>query len=47
MNQFQLEKNLHQVKEFIASFLYGKEIALDTPNTVRNLSELAATKTIV
>jgi len=36
-----------KVKEFIANYLFGKEIELDTPNTVRNLSELDATKTIV
>ena len=36
-----------KVKEFIGNYLFGKEIALDSPNTVRNLSELEATKTII
>ncbi len=36
-----------KVKEFISSQLFGKEIELDTPNTVRNLSEVEATRTII
>lgn len=36
-----------KVKEFVAEHLFGKEVALDSPNTVRNLSELEASKTII
>lgn len=36
-----------KVKEFISSELFGKEIELETPNTVRNLSEVEATRTII
>lgn len=36
-----------KVKEFVANKLFGKEVQLDSPNTIRNLSELAASKTII
>ena len=36
-----------KVKEFVKNDLFGKEIALEDMNTLRNLSELEATKTIV
>jgi type III restriction enzyme len=36
-----------KVKEFIRSRLFGRQINLDDPNTLRNLSELAATKTLI
>jgi type III restriction enzyme len=36
-----------KVKEFVANNLYGKEIDLESPNTVRNLSELESSKTII
>lgn len=35
-----------KVKEFIQNQLFGRTVDLDDPNTLRNLSELAATKTI-
>lgn len=35
------------VRDFIRDHLFGKTVALDDPNTLRNLSELAATKTII
>ncbi|HUV15255.1 MAG TPA: type III restriction endonuclease subunit R, partial [Pelolinea sp.] len=35
------------VKEFIRLFLFNKMVDLESPNTIRNLSELAATKTII
>lgn len=36
-----------KVKEFVETELFGKTIELDDPNTIRNLSELNATKTII
>lgn len=36
-----------KVKEFVANHLFGKEIELESPNTVRNLSELEASRTII
>ena len=36
-----------RVKEFIRSYLFGREIDLDSPNTLRNLSEPPVTKTII
>lgn len=36
-----------KVKEFVKGYLFGKEINLDSLNTLRNLSELEATKTII
>jgi type III restriction enzyme len=36
-----------KVKEFIKDELFGKTIDLEDPNTLRNLSELEATKTII
>jgi len=36
-----------EVKEFVKGYLFGKEINLDSLNTLRNLSELEATKTII
>jgi type III restriction enzyme len=36
-----------KVKEFIRSRLFGHQVALDDPNTLRNLSEIAATKTLI
>lgn len=36
-----------KIKEFIADYLFGKSIELDDHNTLRNLSEINATKTIL
>ena len=36
-----------KVKGFIRDDLFGLEVDLDSPNTLRNLSELAATKTVI
>lgn len=36
-----------KVKEFIKNYLFDKKVDLEDPNTIRNLSELAATKTII
>lgn len=36
-----------KVKDFVANHLYGKEIDLESANTVRNLSELESSKTII
>lgn len=36
-----------KVKEFVKSYLFGKEVELESMNTLRNLSELQATKTII
>jgi type III restriction enzyme len=36
-----------KVKQFVAEYLFGKSIELDNLNTLRNLSELQATKTIM
>ena len=35
------------IKRFVQSHLFGREIDLEDPNTLRNLAELAATKTIL
>jgi type III restriction enzyme len=35
------------IKRFVQSHLFGREIDLENPNTLRNLAELAATKTIL
>jgi type III restriction enzyme len=36
-----------KVKSFVHSELYGREVELEAPNTMRNLSELASTRTIL
>jgi type III restriction enzyme len=36
-----------KVKAFVQSELFGKRVELEDPNTLRNLSELAATKTLL
>ncbi len=36
-----------KVKEFVQHHLFGQTVALDDPNTLRNLAELPATKTII
>lgn len=36
-----------KVKEFVQNGLFGKPVELESMNTLRNLSELAATKTII
>lgn len=36
-----------KVKGFVESELFGKTVELESPNTLRNLSELAATKTVI
>lgn len=35
------------VRDFIENHLFGATMQLDSPNTLRNLSELAATKTVI
>jgi len=36
-----------KVKVFVQDYLFGKKVDLESANTLRNLSELAATKTII
>ena len=36
-----------KVKDFVQDHLFGETVALDDPNTLRNLAELPATKTII
>lgn len=36
-----------KIKTFIRDSLFGKTVDLNTPNTIRNLSELAVTKTVI
>jgi len=36
-----------KVKEFTQGYLFDRQVELDSPNTLRNLSELAATKTLI
>ena len=36
-----------KMKEFVSKYLFIKEIEIDDLNTLRNLSELEATKTII
>ena len=36
-----------KVKQFVQNRLFGREVELEHPNTLRNLSELAATKTLI
>ncbi|MDG2989648.1 DEAD/DEAH box helicase family protein [Candidatus Synechococcus calcipolaris G9] len=36
-----------KVKVFVRDLLFGMSVELESPNTIRNLSELAATKTII
>jgi type III restriction enzyme len=36
-----------KVKEFVQNQLFDRSVELDSPNTLRNLSELAATKTLI
>jgi len=36
-----------KVKSFVETELFGQRVELDSPNTLRNLSELAATKTLL
>ncbi|MFA5784790.1 MAG: DEAD/DEAH box helicase family protein [Phycisphaerae bacterium] len=35
------------IKKFVADYLFGKSIELDSPNTLRNLSEIHVTKTVM
>ncbi len=36
-----------KIKEFVQYYLFEQQVELDNPNTLRNLSELAATKTLL
>jgi type III restriction enzyme len=36
-----------KVKEFVQDYLFDRKVQLESPNTLRNLSELAATKTLL
>jgi type III restriction enzyme len=36
-----------KMKDFVRHHLFGKSVDMDSPNTLRNLSELAATKTVL
>ena len=36
-----------KVKAFVQNDLFGKPVEMESPNTLRNLSELAATKTVI
>lgn len=36
-----------KVKDFVQNRLFGETVALDDPNTLRNLSEVPATKTVI
>lgn len=36
-----------KVKPFVRDHLFGQEVDLESPNTLRNLSEIAATRTIL
>lgn len=36
-----------KVKSFVKNELFGQHVELDSPNTLRNLSELSATKTVI
>ncbi|TQE99614.1 MAG: type III restriction endonuclease subunit R [Spiribacter salinus] len=36
-----------KIKEFVQTELFGQEVTLENPNTLRNLSELTATKTVI
>ena len=36
-----------KIKDFVKDDLFGQTVDLESPNTLRNLSELAATKTII
>jgi len=36
-----------KIKAFIRDFLFDRKVDLENPNTLRNLSELAATKTVI
>ena len=36
-----------KVKDFVQDHLFGETVALDDPNTLRNIAELPATKTII
>lgn len=36
-----------KVKGFVREYLFGRSVDLESPNTLRNLSELAATKTVI
>ena len=36
-----------KVKDFVQNRLFGETVALDDPNTLRNLAELPATKTVI
>ena len=36
-----------KVKDFVQNQLFGETVALDDPNTLRNLSEIPATKTVI
>jgi type III restriction enzyme len=36
-----------KMKSFVQDELFGKTVELESPNTIRNLSELAATKTVL
>jgi type III restriction enzyme len=36
-----------KVKQFVGEYLFGQHVDLENPNTIRNLSELAATKMLI
>jgi type III restriction enzyme len=36
-----------KVKDFVQSHLFDRQVVLDNPNTLRNMSELASTKTLI
>ena len=36
-----------KVKHFVHNDLFGRQVEMESPNTLRNLSELAATKTVI
>ena len=36
-----------KVKDFVQDYLFGETVALDDPNTLQNIAELPATKTII
>jgi len=36
-----------KVKQFVADYLFGQHVDLESPNTLRNLSEVPATKTVM
>ncbi|HAU1543641.1 TPA: type III restriction endonuclease subunit R [Legionella pneumophila] len=36
-----------KIRDFVQEFLFGKSVDLESPNTLRNLSELTVTKTVI